>query len=167
MRKSVLGWLLVAAASVSMGDVVLPNTSTIADIQSAIDNAQPGDVITLADGTYAFDRTLYVTNGATLTGSHRDACLLAGSVTAPLATGLVIDHPDACVRNLTVSGITAGTAFNYTGVGVQIKAGLLTQARVTGCKSLAANYTANRSAGVSLEGENAVMIGRASCRERV
>ncbi len=157
MKKSLLGSLLVAAASVSMGDVVLPATSTIADIQSAIDDAQPGEVVTLADGTYAFDRTLYVTNGVTLTGSGRDACILAGSVSTPLSTALVIDHADACVKNLTVSGITAGTAYNYTGVGVQIKAGLLTQARVTGCKSLAANYTANRTAGVSLEGENAVM----------
>ncbi|MBQ3811422.1 MAG: hypothetical protein II839_11445 [Kiritimatiellae bacterium] len=157
MNKSLLGSLLVAAASVSMGDVVLPATSTIAAIQSAIDNAQPGDVITLADGKYAFDRTLYVTNGVTLTGSGRDACILAGSGSTPLETGLVLDHADACVRNLTVSGVTAGTAFNYTGVGVQIKAGLLTQARVTGCKSLAANHTANRTAGVTLEGANAVM----------
>ena len=154
MRKSVLCWLLVAAASVSMGDVVLPNTSTIADIQSAIDNAQPGAVVTLADGTYAFDRTLYVTNGVTLTGSGRDACILAGNDTTPLSTALVIDHADACVKNLTVSNILTTTYWNYTGVGVQIKAGLLTQARVTGCKSLVPH---NRTAGVTLEGSGAVM----------
>ncbi len=153
MRKSVLGWLLVAAASVSMGDVVLPNTSTIADIQSAIDNAQPGEVVTLADGTYAFDRTLYVTNGVTLTGSGRDACILAGSGTTPLATALVIDHADACVKNLTVSNITTTTWYNYTGVGAQIKSGLLTQARVTGCKAPAGG----RTAGVTLEDPGAVM----------
>ncbi len=157
MTKSMLGSLLVAAASVSMGDIVLPATSTIADIQSAIDRAQPGEVITLADGTYALGRTLYVTNDVTLTGSHRDACILAGSGSTPLETGLVLDHADACVRNLTVSGVTTTTAFNYTGVGVQIKAGLLTQARVTGCKSLAANYTHNRTAGVTLDGSGAVM----------
>ena len=157
MRKSMLGSLLVAAASVSMGDVVLPNTSTIADIQSAIDNAQPRDVITLADGTYAFDRTLYVTNGVTLTGSGRDACILAGDDSTPLSTALVIDHADACVKMLTVSNITTTTAFNYTGAGAQIKSGLLTKARVTGCKSLAANYTHNRTAGVTLEGSGAVM----------
>ncbi len=157
MKKALLGSLLVAAASVSMGDVVLPGTATIVDIQSAIDNAQPGEVVTLADGTYALWQTLYVTNGVTLAGSHRDACVLAGVGSAPLETGLVLGHADACVRNLTVSGVTTTTAYNFTGVGVQIKAGLLTQARVTGCKSLAANYTANRTAGVSLEGENAVM----------
>ena len=157
MKKALLGSLLAAAASVSMGGVVLPSTATIADIQSAIDSAQPGEVVTLADGTYAFDQTLYVTNGVTLTGSHRDACILAGSDWTPLSTGLVIDHPDACVKGLTVSGISTRTAYNFTGVGVQIKAGLLTQARVTGCKSLAASYTANRTAGVTLEGANAVM----------
>ena len=157
MKKHLLGAILAAAASVSMGDVVLPATSTIADIQSAIDGAQPGAVIALADGTYALDRTLYVTNGVTLTGSHRDACRLVGAAGTPLATGLVLDHADACVRDLTVTNVTAATAYNYTGVGVQIKSGLLTQARVTGCKSLAANYTANRTAGVSLDGEHAVM----------
>ena len=157
MKKHLLGAILAAAASVSMGDVVLPATSTIAEIQAAIDNAQPGNVVTLADGTYALDRTLYVTNGVTLTGSNRDVCILAGSGSTNLATGLVLDHADACVKNLTVSNITTKTAWNFTGVGVQIKAGLLTQARVTGCKSLAANYTANRTAGVTLEGENAVM----------
>ena len=157
MKKALLGSLLVAAASVSMGGVILPSTATIADIQSAIDSAQPGEVVALSDGKYWFDRTLYVTNGVTLAGSHRDACILAGSATMPIATGLVLDHPDACVRDLTVSDVTTSSAYNYTGVGVQIKAGLLTQARVTGCKSLAANYSANRTAGVSLEGANAVM----------
>ena len=157
MKTSMLVSMTVAAASAAMADVVLPNTSTIADIQAAIDNAQAGEVITLADGTYDFDQTLYVTNGVTLTGSGRDACVLAGDDSKPLETALVIDHADACVKNLTITNITTQTAFNFTGVGARIKSGLLTQARVTGCKSLAANYTANRTAGVTLEGSNAVM----------
>lgn len=153
MKKTILGALIVATSFVSMGDVVLPNTSTIADIQSAIDNAQPGEVVTLADGTYAFNQTLYVTNGVTLTGSGRDACILAGDDSTPLATALVIDHADACVKNLTISNITTTTWYNYTGVGAQIKSGLLTQARVTACKSPAGG----RTAGVTLEGSGAVM----------
>ena len=71
LNQSIVCSLVVAAAFVANGDVVMPNTSTIADIQAAIDNAQPGEVITLADGMYAFNQTLYVTNGVTLTGSHR------------------------------------------------------------------------------------------------
>ena len=157
MKTSMLVSMTVAAASVAMADVVLPDTSTIADIQSAIDNAQPGEVITLADGTYTLNQTLYVTNGVTLTGSGRDACILAGDGATKLDAALVVDHADACVKNLTISGITTGTAYNFTGVGAQIKAGLFTQARVTGCKSLAANYTVNRTAGVSLNGTKAVM----------
>ncbi len=158
MKTLMLVSMTVAAAYVATADVVLPDTSTIADIQSAIDNAQPGEVITLADGMYAFNQTLYVTNGVTLTGSHRDACILAGDDSMPLETALVIDNVDACVKALTISGVMTKTAYNFTGVGVRIKAGLLTQARVTGCKSLAANYTANRTAGVSLEGTSAVMM---------
>lgn len=157
MKKTILGALIVATSFVSMGDVVLPNTSTIADIQSAIDNAQPGDVITLEDGTYIVDQTLSVTKGVTLTGFHRDACILAGDDSMPLETALVIDNVDACVKALTISGVMTKTAYNFTGVGVQIKAGLLTQARVTGCKSLAVDYTVNRTAGVSLDGTHAVM----------
>ena len=157
MKKTILGALIVATSFVSLGDVVLPNTSTIADIQDAIDSAQPGDVITLEDGTYIVDQTLSVTKGVTLTGYHRDACILAGDGSMPLETALVIDNADACVKALTISGVMTKTAYNFTGVGVQIKAGLLTQARVTGCKSLAVDYTVNRTAGVSLDGTHAVM----------
>lgn len=157
LNQSIVCSLVVVAAFVANGDVVMPNTSTIADIQSAIDNAQPGEVIALADGTYTLNQTLYVTNGVTLTGSGRDACILAGDGATKLDAALVVDHADACVKNLTISGITTGTAYNFTGVGAQIKAGLFTQARVTGCKSLAANYTVNRTAGVSLNGTKAVM----------
>lgn len=157
MKKLILGSLIVVTSLISVGDVLLPNNSTIADIQTAIDNAQPGDVITLEDGTYIVDQTLFVTKGVALTGSHRDACILAGDGSMPLETALVIDNADACVKALTISGIKTKTAYNFTGVGVQIKAGLLTQARVTGCKSLAVDYTVNRTAGVSLDGTHAVM----------
>ncbi len=157
MKKLILGALIVATSFVSLGDVVLPNTSTIADIQDAIDGAQPGDVITLEDGTYIVDQTLSVTKGVTLTGCHRDACILAGVDSTPLETALIINNADACVKALTISGVMTKTAYNFTGVGVQIKAGLLTQARVTGCKSLAVDNTVNRTAGVSLDGTHAVM----------
>ena len=66
MKTSMLVSMTVAAASAAMADVVLPDTSTIAEIQTAVDDAQPGEVITLADGTYVLDQTLYVTNGVTL-----------------------------------------------------------------------------------------------------
>ncbi len=153
MKTSMLVSLIATAASAAMADVVLPDTSTIAEIQTAVDNAQPGEVITLADGTYVLDQTLYVTNGVTLTGSGRDACILAGDDSTPLETALVVDHADACVKNLTIANVTTATAYNFTGVGVRIKSGLFTQARVTGCKS----SLDNRTAGVTLEGSNAVM----------
>ncbi|MBO4710105.1 MAG: hypothetical protein J5727_10055, partial [Kiritimatiellae bacterium] len=102
MKTSMLVSLIATAASVAMADVVLPDTSTIAEIQTAVDNAHPGDVITLTDGTYVLGQTLYVTNGVTLTGSGRDACILAGDDSKPLETALVIDHADACVKNLTI-----------------------------------------------------------------
>ena len=153
MKTSLLVSLTVAAACVAKADAVLLNTSTIAEIQTAVDDAQPGEVITLADGTYVLDQTLYVTNGVTLTGSGRDACILAGDDSTPLSTALVVDHADACVKMLTISNITTTTWYNFTGVGAQIKSGLLTQARVTACKAPAGG----RTAGVTLEGSNAVM----------
>ena len=153
MKTSMLVSMTVAAASAAMADVVLPDTSTIAAIQFAIDDAQPGEVITLADGTYVLDQTLYVTNGVTLAGSGRDTCILAGDDSTPLSTALVIDHADACVKMLTVSNITTTTWYNFTGVGAQVKSGLLTQVRVTACKAPAGG----RTAGVTLEGSNALM----------
>ena len=153
MKKILLGSLLAAAASVSMGDAVLPATSTVDEIQAAIDRAQPGDVITLADGTYELYPTLYVTNGVTLTGSHRDACILAGNGSTPLVAAMVIDHAGACVKNLTVANVSVGIANDYTfGGAVRVVNGLLTQARVTGCRT---TYTGNRTGGVSLEGSSA------------
>ena len=147
MKKGVLGFL-IAAAFVSLGDVNLPNTSTIADIQAAIDSAQPGEVITLADGTYAFDQALTVNKGITLTGSHRDKCILQGSGTVDFETALTISDKDACVKNLTISEFTSSAWYNYHGAGVRINAGTLTQARVTRCKATGGN----RAAGVSMEG---------------
>ena len=161
MKKHLLGAILAAAASVSMGDVVLPATSTIAEIQAAIDDAQPGDVVTLADGTYALDRTLYVTNGVTLTGSNRDECRLAGDGRTGLAAAVVIDHPSACVKNLTVSNVSVGVANDYSfGGAVRIVRGLLSQSRVTGCTT---TYAGNRTAGVSLEGSAANAAAMTHC----
>ncbi len=161
MNKSLLGSLLVAPASLSMGDVVLPATSTIAEIQAAIDRAQPGDVVVLADGTYALDRTLYVTNGVTLAGSNRDACRLAGDGGTGLAAAVVIDHPSACVKNLTVSNVSVGVANDYSfGGAVRIVRGLLSQSRVTGCTT---TYAGNRTAGVSLEGSAANAAAMTHC----
>lgn len=161
MKKLLLGAILAAAASVSMGDVVLPATSTIADIQSAIDGAQPGEVITLADGTYALDRTLHVTNGVTLAGSHRDACILAGDGRTGLAAAVVVDHPSACVKNLTITNVSVGMAGDYSfGGAVRIVGGLLTQSRVTGCTT---TYAGNRTGGVSLEGSSANAAAMTFC----
>ena len=107
MKTSLLISFTAAVAYAAMADAVLPNTSTIADIQAAIDGAQPGDVIALADGTYALDQTLYVTNGVTLTGSGRDACVLSGDGTTGLAAALVVDHAEACVKCLTVDALAS------------------------------------------------------------
>ena len=161
MRTSMLVLLTAMAACVAMADVVLPDSSSIADIQSAIDDAQPGDVVTLSDGTYAVDRTLYVTNGVTLMGSHRSACLLAGDGTTGLAAAVVVDQ-GACVKNLTVSNISVGVANDYTfGGAVRVVNGLLAQARVTGCRVTYAS--GNRTGGVSLEGSSANVAVMTNC----
>jgi hypothetical protein len=160
MKKSMLGTLIVATSFVSLGDVALPNGSTIAQIQDAIDNAQAGDVISLADGTYNVDQTLYVTNGVTLKGTDRDACLFVGDGTTPLAAALVIDQASSAM-NLTVSNISVGVANDFTfGGAVRIVNGLFTQARVTGCRT---TYAANRAGGVSLEGSSANVAAMTHC----
>lgn len=156
MKRFSVVFAVAVASFVSMGDVVLPNTSTIAQIQAAIDGAAAGSVITLADGTYVLDQALTVSKGVTLTGSSRDKCILEGGATS-LETALIIDNVGACVKNITITNVTTGTSYNFTGVGVRVKSGLFTQSRVTDCKAPAANYVANRTAGVTLEGSDASM----------
>ena len=155
MKKTVFASMIAAAALVSMGDVTVTNTSSVAEIQAAIDAAESGDVITLADGTYTFDQPLTVTKDITLTGSHRDKCILAGSGSLAAIAAVTIDNANACVMNLTVTNVVNPSAsdYGYHGVGVWIKSGLLTQARVTGCRTTAGN----RVGGVSLESDSAVM----------
>ena len=149
MKKTILGTMIAVATFASLAaDISLPNTATISDIQAAIDAAEAGDVITLADGTYTFNAPLTIEKGITLTGSHRDNCILQGSASTPLETALTIKHVDACVKNVTIADISTATSFNNFAVGVRIFAGLLTQSRVTRCKCT----TMNRTAGVSLEG---------------
>ena len=153
MKKAVLGFL-VAAAFVSLGDVNLPNTSTIADIQAAIDNAQPGEIITLADGTYLFDAPLTIEKGITLTGSHRDKCILQGSGKIDSISAMKIADAGACVKNLTITKVDSSVDdYQYHGIAVWITAGLFTQSRVTECKT----SNGNRAAGVSLESDTAIM----------
>ena len=156
MRKLIAGLMSVVAALSAMGDVSLPSTSTIADIQAAIDAAEPGETITLADGTYAFDQPLTIEKGITLTGSHRDKCILAGSGSSfPAVTALKLDHKDACVKNLTIADIPNPSVgdYGYHGVSVWINKGKLADSRVTGCKT----SNGNRVAGVSLETDAAFM----------
>ena len=154
MKKAMFVSLIAAVTSVAMGDVSLPNTSTIADIQKAINDAQPGEVITLADGTYAFDAPLTIEKAITLTGSHRDKCILQGSGQIASISAMKIADADACVKNLTITKVDSSVGdYQYHGIAVWITAGLLTQARVTECKT----SNGNRVAGVSLEGESAVM----------
>ena len=153
MKKAVLGFL-IAAAFVSLGDVNLPNTSTIADIQAAINSAQPGEVITLADGTYLFDAPLTIEKGVTLTGSHRDKCILQGSGKIDSISAMKIADAGACVKNLTITKVDSSAGdYNYHGIAVWITAGLFTQSRVTECKT----SNGNRAAGVSLESDTAIM----------
>lgn len=149
MKKYLISSLMAAVATIVFGDVTLPNTSTIADIQAAIDAAEPGEVITLADGTYDFNAPLTIEKGITLTGWHRDRCILQGSGANKLATALTIKHKDAVVKNVTICDVTTSTSFNNYAVGVRIFAGHLTQSRVTRCKS---NDNMNRTGGVSIEG---------------
>lgn len=154
MKKYLISSLMAAVATIVFGDVTLPNTSTMAEIQAAIDAADEGDVITLADGTYTFDTPLTIEKPITLTGSHRDNCILQGSGKIASISALKIAHAGACVKNLTITKVDSSVAdYQYHGIAVWMTAGLFTQARVTECKTA----NGNRAAGVSLESDSAVM----------
>lgn len=125
-------------------------------IQSVIGDAEEDDVITFEDGTYTFSQTLTVEKGITLTGSHRDKCILMGDGVNTMANALVLNDAGACVKCLTISNVLMKASFSATDACVYIKAGQLTEARVTGCRIT--NVNGNNTAGVVLDSDPAKKV---------
>ena len=122
----------VAAAMVSLTAQAVVNVPLGGDIQAAIDAADPGEVIVLADGEYEITEQIEIAKGITLRSANgRDKTTirqvrtgLPAGVTSLANRVLYLNHPDAVADGLTLTGGKAlGTAVaDSNGAGVKIDA---------------------------------------------
>ena len=166
MKKTVFSALAFTAfaAATATATTLSPTgdaTSVTAAIQAAIDDAGPGEVVTLAPGTYPINQTLILSNGASLIGGGSDR----GDVVLSLETTktdldmqsvLKIDNSDGTVvSNLTVTGKHAANGGTQYGPSAAVKmdSGLLVDC------SIEDNKTKNgvwEGGGIKLSGSGTV-----------
>ncbi len=148
MKKTVFSALAFTAfaAATATATTLSPSgdaTSVTAEIQAAINAAGPGEVVTLAPGTYPINKTIEISNGASLIGggSDRGDVVLSLATTAEdldLQSALKIDNSaDTVVSNLTVTGKNAWRNNNVKGpdAGVKMDSGILVDCSIEDCKT--------------------------------
>ena len=162
-----LAFAILAATGFScmtaLADPISPTgdaTNVTSAIQAAID-AAPNGTVTLAAGTYPINKTLIISNGASLVGggSDRSAVVLSLETTKTdldIQSVLKIDNSDGTVvSNLTVTGKNAsngGTSYGPS-AAVKMNSGLLVDC------SIEDNTTKNgerEGGGIRLSGSGTV-----------
>lgn len=95
-------------------DAEYPVTSN-ADLADAIQNAQPGSVVTLASGSYTLPA---IPEGVTIAGNGADKTTVNVPATPSgnNKTGLVVDKNNVTISNVTISGNSEITSNEYYGV---------------------------------------------------
>ncbi len=94
--------------------VVGPNPGEFHSIQSAVDAAQPGDVVLVSPGVYA-EAVTVVVPGITIRGVDRETTILDGGTTDPrLNTGITVVADGVTVESLTLQNYASnGVAFSH------------------------------------------------------
>ncbi len=142
-------FVMLAAAGLALtpayADPISPTgdaTNVTAAIQAAID-AAPNGIVTLAAGTYPINKTIVISNGASLIGggTDRGAVVLSLETTATdldLQSVLRINNSaSTVVSNLTVTGKNAWRNNNVMGpdVAVKMNSGIIVDCTFEDCKT--------------------------------
>ena len=117
-----------------------------------------GCTVHLGEGTHQITNELLVSVGATLTGMGRERTTIRYDQPEGVEQGtraLRINHKDAVVEKVTVSGGTLQGVYSQTGSGVKIdgRGGTLRDARVTGSRAA----TFSTCGGLAVQGADAVV----------
>ena len=130
--------------------------STAAELTAALALARDGATITVAEGTYALTKCIWLTNAVTVVGAGRDICKLTGSFSDRM---LVVANKGASVSGFTIQGgkfsvYGAGSGkVGSCGSGVLIneRGGAITDCRLTGATA-GAHYQLGAVAVLSKNG---------------
>ena len=135
-----------------------------AAIADAVENADPGDTIAVAAGTYEISNMITVDKFVRITGAGRDKTIITNTATAVVAnrTGAVLylNDPDAVVEGVTLAGgrYSKGGTPASGGWGAYVAAGTLQDARVTNCRGGHDNMNDVDGAAVNVKGANARVL---------
>lgn len=111
-----------------------------AAIAAAISTANPGDVITLEEGTFLLSSTLTLDKGVTLKGASRDGTILDFQ---KLCQGFIVSDPDAVLRDLTVTQglLKAVNSTKLYGAAIWLQNGLVENCLITDSEAYCASGT--------------------------
>ncbi|NNC38410.1 MAG: hypothetical protein EX271_04135 [Acidimicrobiales bacterium] len=103
LAASVIGLTLTACAPSETGTSADADLSYQETLQTQLLDAKPGDVITIPEGVFSFDRSLSLTvDGVTIRGAGMDKSILSfkGQITG--AEGLLVTASDFTIENLAI-----------------------------------------------------------------
>lgn len=138
-----------------------PETAT-PSLHDAIAAAGDGSVIDVAEGRHILPETLVIEKGVRLQGAGRDKAIIALAPNAPAtrARVLIVNHADATVSDVTLTGGRYGvySKAGATGLGSGVKigrhGGTITRCRITGNR---ANSYYQRGGGIALDSEKGLL----------
>lgn len=108
MRKSIVAGLFLSALLVACGqEKAVPDADADKNyavvLQEQLLDAQPGDVIAIPEGKFAFDRSLSLTvDGVTIRGAGMDKSILSFKGQVAGAEGLLVTADDFTLENLAI-----------------------------------------------------------------
>ena len=157
---------------------VVPRSVTVElgeDIQSAVDAAIDGQEIVLADGRHVIPLQISVDKAIRIVGSGYDACTVeldpanknaGGDYNARYTRVFYVNHPEALVSGITITGGYLGTSRYLYGCGVWIGAagGTVSNCFITG--NSAKQYY-EYGGGVGMTGDKALLTHCIVCSNRV
>lgn len=98
-----LACILFAGCSAKDTDTTGMNSDYQDILQSQLLDAKPGDVITIPEGVFAFDRSLSLTiDGVTIRGAGMDKSILSFKGQVAGAEGLLVTASDFTIENLAI-----------------------------------------------------------------